>query len=92
VSCGHGWHGCGPWYGGGCESWPYERGPYVRGAYGRGWYGPADWDEDYESPRRRRGRGREKASENLEARLSELRDEVRRLEEELSGLRAPGSE
>ena len=66
-----------------------ERGPYARGPYERGWYGPADW---YEEPRRRRGRGRENASEDLGARLSELIDEVHRLEEELSSLRAPGSE
>ena len=89
MSCGHGWHGCGPWYGWDYEAGPYERGPYARGPYERGWYGPADW---YEEPRRRRGRGRENASEDLGARLSELIDEVHRLEEELSSLRAPGSE
>ncbi len=87
MSCGHGWHGghgCGPWHG-----WGYENGPYDRG----GPYARADWYEDVEPPRRRRqGRGRDAAGEDLEARLSELRDQVQRLEEELSNLRAPGSE
>ncbi len=93
MSCGHGWHGCGPWYGWGYEAGPYERGPYARGPYERGWYGPADRDEDYERPRRRRHRReREAPAEGLESRLAELRDEVRQLEKELSNLRAPGSE
>ncbi len=93
MSCGHGWHGCGPSYGWGYESSPYVHGPCARGPYERGWYEPADWYEDTERPRRRRrGRGRENASGDLEAQLAGLRDEVRRLEEELGNLRTPGAE
>jgi len=77
MGCGHGWHGCGPWYG---------------PPYGGGWYGPADWDEEPDRPFRRRHRryrrlDRETAAEGLEARLADLRDEVRRVEAELSDLR-----
>ena len=73
----HGWHGCGPW-----------NGP----PNGRGWYGPADWEDDLEQPIRRRGRrygrlDRPVASDELEARLVDLRDEVRRVESELLDLR-----
>jgi len=84
VSCGHGgYHGCGEWHGG-------------------LWYGPpaevdrdarADW---YEAARPMpRGRGRDRWEERaisageLEARLVELRDEMRRVQSELSGLRRP---
>jgi hypothetical protein len=77
MSCWHGWHGCGPWHG---------------LPYGGGWYGPADWVEEPERPFRRRYRGfrrpdRGTAAEELEARLADLRDEMRRVEAELSGLR-----
>jgi hypothetical protein len=79
VGCGHGWHGCGPWYGG-----PYER----------GWYEPTEWYEQDEWPirsrrRRRRPVDREAGTEDLEARLAELRDELRRVEAELMSLRGP---
>ena len=76
MSCGHGWHGCGPWYG-------PPNGP--------GWYDPADWYEEAAPAFRRRGRyhrfEREAPADELEARLAELRDEVRRVESELSELR-----
>ena len=76
MSCGHGWHGCGPWYG---------------PPYGPGWYDPADWYEEAAPVLRRRGRyrrfEREAPADELEARLAELRDEVRRMESELSELR-----
>lgn len=77
MSCRHGWHDCGPWYGS-----PYDM----------GWYGPADWYEPEERPvRRRYGRTRRldrgPAAEDLEARLSELRDEIGRLEAELGDMR-----
>lgn len=77
MSCGHGWHGCGPWYG---------------GPYGRGWYEPAERYEGADWPIRRRSRRdrpleRETAPEELEATLDELRDEVRRVEVELARLR-----
>ncbi len=74
MSCRHGWHGCGPWYG---------------PAYGPDWYGPADWVE--EPPRTRRRRyGRlesDETTEDLEARIAELRDEVRRMGEQIVRLR-----
>lgn len=75
MSCGHGWHGCGPWYG-------PPNAP--------GWYEPADWYEEIPSFRRRRQYRRferETSAAELEARLGELRDEVRRMESELSDLR-----
>jgi hypothetical protein len=77
MSCGHGHGGCGPSYG---------------GAYGRGWYDPVEWcgPEDWSMARRRRRFGRmdrEAAPEELEERLSALRDEIRRVEAELGGLR-----
>lgn len=76
MSCWHGWHGCGPWYG---------------PPYAPGWYEPADWYEEAAPVFRRRGRyrrfEREAPADELEARLAELRDEVRRVESELSELR-----
>jgi hypothetical protein len=76
MSCGHGWHGCGPWYG---------------PPYGPGWYDPAGWYEEPAPAFRRRGRyrrfERELPTDELEARLADLRDEVRRVESELSELR-----
>jgi hypothetical protein len=77
MSCWHGWHGCGPLYG---------------PPYGRSWYGPAEWEDELEQPIRRRGRrygllDRPVASDELEARLADLRDAVRRVESELSDLR-----
>jgi hypothetical protein len=80
MSCGHGWHGCGPWYG---------------PPYGRDWYGPADRYEEADWPVRRRSRRAlrleaETAPEDLEARLGELREEIRRVEAELVSLRGAG--
>lgn len=77
MSCGHGWHGCGPWYG------PPR---------GEGWYGPYDWYEELDRPMRRRYRGHtrsdaENVAEDLEARLSALREEISRAETELAELR-----
>jgi hypothetical protein len=83
VSCWHGWHdwhGCGPW-----SDEPY----------GPGWY-RAD-DRRLEMPRRGYGRRAlridpEAAADDLEARLAELRDEVRRVEADLRSLRDAGIE
>ena len=77
MGCAHGWHGCGHWYG---------------PPYGGGWYEPAEWDEEADRPIRRRSRGYrrpegETAPEELEMRLDELRDEIRRVENELVSLR-----
>ena len=77
MSCGHGWHGCGPWYG------PPR---------GEGWYGPYDWYEELDRPIRRRYRRHtrsdaESVAEDLEARLSALREEISRAETEPSELR-----
>jgi uncharacterized small protein (DUF1192 family) len=77
VGCWHGWHGCGPWYG---------------GPYGRSWYDPGEWFGEEDWPIRRRSRryrriDREAAIEDLEARLAELRDEVGRVEAELVSMR-----
>lgn len=77
MSCGHGWHGCGP-----------RCGPPAAGY----WYGHADWCEDMDRPVRRGYRrsgppDAEVAVENLEARLSTLRDEIQRAEEDLIALR-----
>ena len=77
MSCGHGWHGCGPWYG------PPR---------GEGWYGPDDWYEEFDRPARRRSRryarpDADSVADDLEARLSALRDEIRRAEAELAELR-----
>ena len=73
MSCGHGWHGCGPWCG---------------PPYGGGWYEPEERYEEAgwpirRSPRRSRRFERETAPEELEARLAELRDELHRVEAEL---------
>jgi hypothetical protein len=80
MSCGHGWHGCGPWYG------PPS---------GGGWYEPAEWYEEADWPIRRRSRRyrrveREAAPEELEARLAQLLDELHRVEAELVSLRGAG--
>ena len=78
MSCGHGsWHGCGPWYG------PPRS---------EGWCGPDDWSEAFDRPTRRRSRryalsDADSVADDLEARLSALRDEIRRAEAELAGLR-----
>lgn len=85
MSCGHGWHGCGPWYG------PPDELPY-----GRGYYGPASWHEDAGWPARgwsRRGRrvDPELAAEELATRLEDLRDEIRRVEAELAHLSRPAA-
>jgi len=81
MSCGHGWHGCGPW----CDPPP-----------DRGWFASPDWYQE-EPDRRIRGRRRryrrfdsETATEDLEARLEELHEEVRRVEAELVNLRGAG--
>ena len=57
MSCGHGWHGCGPWY----------------GPYGGGWHEPVAWYQEADWPIRRRPRRyrrpeREAGTEDLEAR------------------------
>jgi uncharacterized small protein (DUF1192 family) len=75
MGCRHSWHECGPWYG---------------PANGPDWYGPADWVEEPPRARRRRRYGRlddSEAGEDLESRLAELRDEVRRVEARLADLR-----
>lgn len=77
MSCGHGWHGCGPWYG---------------PPYGGGWYEPAEWYQEADFPIRHRSRRYRRldlgvAAEEVEARLAELRDEIRRAEAELADLR-----
>jgi hypothetical protein len=72
MSCWHGWHGCGPWY----------------GPPNAGWYEPTDWYEEVPLRRGRRSRRfeRETSTDELEARLVDLRDEMRRLESTLSEL------
>lgn len=76
MGCSHGgYHGCGPWYG---------------PPYGAAWYEPVDWYEEapaFSRRRRRRKFEREASAEDIEARLADLRDEVRRVESELSDLR-----
>jgi hypothetical protein len=78
MGCWHGgYHGCGPWHGWG---------------YGPGWYDPADWAEEADWPIRRRYRRyrrveRETDTDELEARLADLREEVRRAEAELVRVR-----
>ena len=75
------WHGCGHYCG-----WPSPH----------GWYGPpmaeSDWPEETAWPvRRRYRRGQpidpERAAASLEARLEELRVELRRVEAALADLR-----
>lgn len=75
MGCRHGWHGCGPWYG------PPD------------WYGPPEWAEGPEGWRRRgyRRQMEEETTEDLEARLLDLRDKVRLVEQELAALRAQAS-
>jgi hypothetical protein len=81
---GHGYgHGCGPGY-----DWPSPR----------GWYGPADERDWYaDMDRRSRRRFLERADEGgsreaaLEARLDDLRDELRRVEAALADLQGPAS-
>jgi hypothetical protein len=80
MGCWHDRHGCGSWY---------------PGPYGRAWYGPPDWYEGYARPMPRRYRGqaridRAQATEELEARLEELRTEMQRMEAELMELRGSG--
>ncbi len=75
-------HGCGPWHG---------------AAYDRGWYEPIDSYADLDWPARRARRRlrrpeREADVEGLEARLDDLREEIRRVEEELGGLRSARQE
>lgn len=79
MGCWHGYHRCGPWF---------------EDPYSRGWYGPADWYEGG-APRPWRHRrswrlDRETAADALEARLEELRDELRAVEDDLARLRAAG--
>jgi hypothetical protein len=78
MSCGHGgWHDCGPWSG------PRR---------GEGWYGPEYWYDDFDRPVRHRYQGSARSdatstADDLEARLSALRDAVHRAESELAELR-----
>jgi hypothetical protein len=77
MGCWHGGsHGCGPWHG---------------PAYGARWREPVDWYEETPLEIRRRPRyrrfEREVPVDELEARLAELRNEIRRVETELSDLR-----
>ena len=77
MGCWHGgYHGCGPWHG-----------PY-------GWYEPADWYGE-DGPVRsgyRRDRRYERVVDvdELEARLADLRGEIRRVEGEIVNLRGAG--
>jgi hypothetical protein len=78
MCCGHGWHGCGPYYRGPCD---------------RGSWEPVDWFDDADGPMRRRYRrprqpDPEMAAEDLEARLEQLRRMVRQVETELMELRS----
>lgn len=76
------WHGHGPW----CD-WPPPR----------GWYGPSlgasEWSDESSWPGRRRRERRDaaadrpSAAQSLEARLDELRDEIARVEADLTELR-----
>ena len=88
------WHGHG--YGHGCAR---ATGPGYYGPAPRGWYGPVDeddWYEDVNWPLRRRGRGRpvepEVRAATLEARLEDLREELRRVEAALADLPKRSSE
>jgi len=77
MSCWHGWHGCGPYFG-----TPRDL----------DWWGPRDWDEEVDRPvgrryRRPRRLDSEMAAGDLEARLEDLRETIRRIEAELDGLR-----
>ena len=81
MGCWHGARGCGPWSG--PPRWS-------------GWYEPADWYDEFEWPvppryPRRRGPAPTPDAGDLEARLGELRDELRRVEDELGRLRDRGS-
>ncbi len=81
MSCLHGYHGCGPWYG---------------GPYGPGWYDPVEYGTE-EWPTRQRSRryrrmDRETATEELEERLAALRNEIRRVEADLGSLRGSNEE
>ncbi len=80
MSCWHGGHGCGPWYGGRCgPGWSGET----------DWYGEADWPMRRPYRRSRRPEP-ETPDDELEARLDALREEVRRVKAELMNLRGPG--
>jgi len=76
---GHGWHGCGPGYG---------------GPYARGWHDPVDWYEDADWPvrlsRRPRQPDPETAPEDLEMKLEQLRAAIRRVEAQLASLGGSG--
>lgn len=81
------WHG----HGHGCSPGGYWATP-------RGWYGPVDEDDWYEEvnwPMRRRPRarpvGREMRTASLEARLEELREELRHVEAALDDLVKPST-
>ena len=85
MGCWHGWHGCAP-YGG----------PWYHVPYGRGWYEPPEWDPEVDWPpgrQARRGRPADPgaAMADLEARLAELSDEVRRIGDELAAIRGADS-
>jgi hypothetical protein len=78
MSCWHGRHGCGPWY---------------DEPYAPGWYRADDWP--VEMPRRGPARRYVRvdpasATDDLETRLEELHDEVRRIEAQLRSLRDAG--
>jgi uncharacterized small protein (DUF1192 family) len=82
MGCWHGWHGCNTWYDD--PRW-----------HARGWYEPVDWyDEPDWPPRRRHRPSRREApsvtTEDLEARLAELRDEIAQVEAELVDMRRSG--
>lgn len=83
MGCSHGWHGAH-----GC-------GPAYAGPHDRGWCDPGDWYEAADGPIRRPRRARrsdpEVDVEDLEARLEQLRESVRRVEAELESLRGPGT-
>ncbi len=77
MSCGHGWHGCGPWSG------PPR---------GEGWCGPDDWYDEVDRPARHHDQRSARSDgqrvvDDLESRLFTLRDEIRRAETKLAELR-----
>lgn len=81
MGCWHGWHGCGPRY----------AGPYAPSGHEcADWYGPAEWEGEFDRPVRRRMRRRRPAdmdaSEDLQARLDELKVEIERVQAALAGL------
>lgn len=72
----------------GCWHGPHGCGPWYGGPY-------AEWSDEMDWPIRRRVRrarrgDQEMAADELEARLDELRDELRRVQAELENLHAAG--